>query len=40
MEYLHKKLIVWQKSMQLANCIYDVTEKLIHQKKTLAWSIR
>ena len=26
MEYLHKKLIVWQKSMQLANYIYDVTE--------------
>lgn len=27
MEYSHKKLIVWQKGMQLANRIYDLTEK-------------
>ena len=26
MEYSHKKLIVWQKGMQLANRIYDLTE--------------
>jgi four helix bundle protein len=47
MEYLHKKLIVWQKSMQLANCIYDVTETypskenfgLVNQMRRAAVSI-
>lgn len=27
MEYSHKKLIVWQKGMELANQIYDIAEK-------------